>query len=68
MLNHDENKNQSLQDLDIVSPDVTSKINGTVMEGQEKISESYLYRSTYSFAEFAASCEFAELSGLLIVN
>lgn len=68
MFNHDENENRSLQDLDIVSPEMMTKINGAVMEGQEKISESYLFRSTYSFAEFAASCEFAELTGLQIVN
>lgn len=68
MLNHDKNENLGLQDLDIVSPEMTAKINGAVMEGQEKISESYLFRSTYSLAEFVASCEFAELSGLRIVN
>lgn len=68
MLNHDKNKNQSLQDLDIVSPEMTAKINGAVMEGRERISESYLFKSTYSYAEFAASCELAELSGLRIVN
>jgi hypothetical protein len=68
MLNNNENKNQSLQDLDIVSPEMMTQITGAVMEGQEKISESYLFRSAYSFAEFAASCEFAELSGLRIVN
>ena len=68
MLNNDENKNQSLQDLDIVSPEMMAQINGAVMEGQENISESHIFRSSYSFAEFAASCEFAELSGLRIVN
>lgn len=68
MLNNNENKNQSLQDLDIVSPEMMTQITGAVMEGQENISESHIFRSSYSFAEFAASCEFAELSGLRIVN
>lgn len=68
MLIHNENENQSLQDLEIVSPETMAHINGAVMVGEENISESYLFRSSYSFAEFAASCELAELSGLRVVT
>lgn len=59
-----EKEIQELQDLDLVSQEMIDEINSAVMRGAESMRESFLRRASPSFAEFAASCEFAEKAGL----
>ena len=61
---NNENKNQDLLGLDLVPPSTKEVIYSAVMEGQEEMRESYLYRCAHSMAEFIASCELAETNGL----
>jgi len=56
----------SLDDLDIVTPELSYKIASAASVGVRAIRESYIYRNSTSRAEFAAACEMAENLGLAV--